>query len=202
MKAELGTRNELELLSACQNGDQTAFRALFDKFHERVLHLCIRLCGNVQEAEDITQEVFLRIHHKLDKFERKSEFKTWIYRVTLNLCMDRNRTIDRRAKYWSFKPFRHVSNALESQNFTNTRNVDAQIWGNEVQEILHKALMKVKPDWRNVLVLKDIEGLTYKEIAKIANCSEGTVCSRLNRGRKALRAALAGLGIDENYFRD
>lgn len=79
MKTDVGTIHERDLLSACKSGDENAFRKLFDEFHKKVLHLAVRLCGNVQEAEDITQEVFLKVYNELQQFEMRSEFSTWLY---------------------------------------------------------------------------------------------------------------------------
>lgn len=202
MKTDVGTTNERDLLSACKSSDENAFRKLFDKFHKQVLHLAVRLCGNVQEAEDITQEVFLKVYNELQQFEMRSEFSTWLYRITVNLCLDRNRKIQRRAKYMVSQILKPNENSVDADDSTNSKGLDTEIWRREAQEILQAALMKIKPKWRTVLVLKDLERLPYNEIAQIAGCSEGTVCSRLNRGRKALRAILAELGIDKNYFHD
>jgi RNA polymerase sigma-70 factor (ECF subfamily) len=199
MKTDVGTTHERELLSACKSGDEHAFRRLFYEFHEQVLHLAIRLCGDIREAEDITQEVFLRVHLQLDDFKMQSEFSTWLYRITVNVCVDRNRKIKRRAKYTVSETSKPMGG---SDRPTNSKTLDSEVWRKEVHEILQTALMRIKPKWRTVLVLKDLEGLPYNEIAQIAGCSEGTVSSRLNRGRSALRTILAELGIDKNYFRD
>ena len=202
MKDNVGITHDRELLAACQSGDGYAFRKLFDEFHQKVLHLAVRLCGDVQEAEDVTQEVFLRVYHEIGHFQMKSEFGTWLYRVTINLCTDRNRKIKRRAKYKAPQTVTLSEGFIDGNNTTDSKTPDKEVWHNELQEILQAALMRIKPKWRTILVLKDLEGLPYTEIAQITGCNEGTVCSRLNRGRKALRAILAELGIDKNYFRD
>jgi RNA polymerase sigma-70 factor (ECF subfamily) len=162
MKTDVGTTHERELLSACKSGDEHAFRKLFDQFHKQVLHLAVRLCGDVEEAEDITQEVFLRVHHQLDDFKMKSEFSTWLYRITVNLCMDRNRSIKRRARYTVSENLKPTDGFIDSGGPSNSKAPDTELWQKEAQEILQTALMKIKPKWRTVLVLKDLEGLALQ----------------------------------------
>ena len=125
--------------------------------------------------------------------------RNFIIRESFDIFQYQNRKTKRRAKYRVLQQF--LPNAPLPDSLV-TKALDTEIWQTEVQTILQAALMKIKPKWRTVLVLKDIEGLSYNEIARIANCNAGTVCSRLNRGRKALRAVLAESGIDKNYFRD
>lgn len=192
-----------ELLVACQKGNRDAFRKLFEQYHKRVLHIAFRLCGNIQEAEDITQEVFLKVFKEITNFHAASSFFTWLYRITVNLGLDKSRKHQRREKY-------HANDGLDSANnnfdeaisIEDTHTLSQQIWQNEIQQLLQKALTQIKPKFRTVIVLKDIEGLPYREVALIVGCSEGTISSRLNRGRKQLKNLLSQMGVDKEYFQE
>lgn len=179
------------MLAACQNGSDDAFRKLFEQYHKRVLHIAYRLSGNIQEAEDITQEVFIKVFKEINKFQAAASFYTWLYRITVNLCLDKKRKRQRREKY-------HANSGLDSVN----NNLDQQIWQDEIQQILQIALTQIKPKLRTVIVLKDIEGLSYGEVAQIVGCSEGTISSRLNRGRKRLKTILFQMGLDKTYLQE
>lgn len=198
----LNRPNQDALLIACQKGSEDAFRKLFEHNHKRILHLAFQLSGNSQEAEDITQEVFLKVYQEIANFQATSSLFTWLYRITINLCLDKRRKRQRRDKY-------HAE-ALDSgsTNFDKTifdpsnRVLEQNIWQDELQEMLQAALNKIKPKLRTVVVLKDIEGLSYEDVAQIVGCAEGTVSSRLNRGRKQLKRILSQMGIDKSYFQE
>jgi len=188
-------------LAACQKGSENAFRKLFEQYHKRVLHIAYRLCGNIQEAEDITQEVFLKVFKGISNFHADADFFTWLYRITVNLCLDKRRKCQRREKYDANADLDSGSHNLDESSLSEgAQTLDQKIWQSELQEMLQMALNKIKPKLRTVIVLKDIDGLSYREVAQIVDCSEGTISSRLNRGRKQLKNILSQLGIDEAYF--
>ncbi|MFQ5641608.1 MAG: RNA polymerase sigma factor [bacterium] len=199
MKANVERRNQNDILAACRRGSDNAFRELFEHYHRRVLHVAYRMCGNIQEAEDITQEVFLKVFKEINNFRATAGFFTWIYRITINLCLEKKRKHQRRQKYL-------VNAYLDSENTTikgaNSNTLDQKIWQDEMQLMLQKALTQIKPKLRTVMVLKDIEGLSYGEVAQIMGFSEGTVSSRLNRGRKQLKSLLSQMGLDKTYFQE
>lgn len=201
MKVNLNKPSHEELLAACQKGSENAFRKLFEQYHKRVLHIAYRLCGNIQEAEDITQEVFLKVFKGISNFHADADFFTWLYRITVNLCLDKRRKCQRREKYDANADLDSGSHNLDESSLSEgAQTLDQKIWQSELQEMLQMALNKIKPKLRTVIVLKDIDGLSYREVAQIVDCSEGTISSRLNRGRKQLKNILSQLGIDEAYF--
>lgn len=203
MRVNLNKPSHEELLAACQKGSEDAFSELFEQYHKRVLHVAYRLCGNIQEAEDITQEVFLKVFKGISNFHAAATFFTWLYRITVNLCLDKKRKRQRREKYDANAGLDSGSNNFDQAvSNESTHALDQEIWQDELQEMLQRALNKIKPKLRTVIVLKDIEGLSYREVAQIVDCSEGTISSRLNRGRKQLKNILSQLGIDEAYFQE
>lgn len=180
---------------------EAAFRELFDLYHSRLLHTAYRLCGNMQAAEDITQEVFIKVHREISNFQAASSMFTWLYRITVNLCLDKMRRQNRRAKFHVHGLFDWgKSEHDDAISHESSLALDQEIWQGELQQMLHKALGRIKPKLRTAIVLKDLEGLSYEEVAQIAGCSQGTVSSRLNRGRQQLRKVLAQMGLDKTYF--
>ncbi|MFQ5822683.1 MAG: RNA polymerase sigma factor [bacterium] len=191
------------LLTACQKGDQDAFKKLFEQYHKRVLHLAFRLCSNIQDAQDITQDVFLKVYKEISNFQAGSNFFTWLYRITVNLYLDKSRKRKRREKYQAKAYFDSSKDVLSKTVLEQRSNaLNQQILQEELQHLLQLALNQIKPKLRTVIVLRDIEGLSYGEVAQIVGCSEGTISSRLNRGRKKLKHILSQMGIDETYFEE
>jgi len=164
------------------------------------VQLAIRLCGRVPEAEDVAQEVFVKVHQQLDTFRMNASFSTWLYRITVNLCLDHQRKWTRRRQHHATA--QEVDTQHPHDTYGHNRTPEREIWRSELQRHLHTALNAIRPKLRAVVVLKDIEGLSYDEIAQIVGCSPGTVSSRLNRGRKRLKDVLAGMGVDETYLGD
>ncbi len=193
--------NQDELLEACQKGSESAFRQLFEQYHRQVLHLAFRFSGNIQEAEDIAQEVFLKVFKEIANFQGTSSFYTWLYRITVNVCLDKNRQRQRREKYHAKVNLEiHGHGVGEVALDQGSNALEKQVWHTELQQMLQAALNQIKPKLRVVIVLKHIQGLSLKEVAQILGCAEGTVSSRLNRGRMQLRRTLSRMGIDETYF--
>src|SRR5205085_11900832 len=127
------------------------------------------LDGHEQMAKDITQQVFLKIFHKAVEFRSDAEFTTWLYRITVNACLDERRKTRRLFS---------IENFLE--NFKTKNTQDDTVHRNEISGEVQKAVAKLKPKFRLPILLKYVEGLSYEEIAKILDCSTGTIASRLN----------------------
>lgn len=194
------SKKEIEgLLNACQRGDEDAYRLLFEEYHQRVFHVAFRFCGNIQEAEDITQEVFLKVFRDVSNFRGDSGFFTWLYRITVNVCLDNNRSRQRREKHLAEE--NTSMDLLKDTAAEHGRDPSShQIWQDELQQNLQTALNQMNPKLRTVIVLNHLQGLSYQELAKIIGCSKGTISSRLNRARRQLKRILSHMGIDETYF--
>ncbi|HWQ54869.1 MAG TPA: sigma-70 family RNA polymerase sigma factor [Bryobacteraceae bacterium] len=175
------------LVERCLGGDETAWDDLVRVHTRRVYGLCYRFTGRDSEAQDLTQEVFLRIFRTLRSF-RASEgsFTTWLARLTRNLLIDHYRRTrqDR------------VTDSIEEQlpvlreHLGGDARPDHALAGREASEILQAALQKLSPDLRETVILRDLQDMEYREIAMILKIPEGTVKSRLNRGRAELARIL------------
>ncbi len=199
----MGGSHEDELWAACQKGTEDAFRKLFDHYHKRVFQIAFRLCPSIEEAEDAVQEVFIRVYREIHNFNAAAGFFTWLYRITVNLCLDKSRKRQRREKYHantdSQTGFRNLDDV---SSISGETSLYRELWRDELQQMLHQALIRLKPKLRTAIVLKDLEGISYREVAQILGCSEGTVSSRLSRGRKQLKKHLTEMGLDETYFQE
>lgn len=187
------------LLRAARKGDSRAFRQLYEQHAPVVFRVAFRLLGNRLDAEDVTQEVFVTLHRRLGTFDFQSSFQTWCYRITVNTCYDTMRKQQRRAAYQAGYVDEDDGVPEEVQAYRKPEPV-RRVLLQEVQRYVAQALARLHPDLRTALVLKEIEALSYQEIATIMACSPGTVASRLARARQQVACYLRRTGIDATYL--
>jgi RNA polymerase sigma-70 factor (ECF subfamily) len=172
------------LVSRCLRGDETAWEELVRLHTRRVYGLCYRFTNSGQEAQDLTQEVFLRVFRTLRTF-RSSEgsFGTWLARVTRNLLIDHYRRTRQERVTDSIEEQLPM---LEEAGGAASARPDHAVAGREASEILQATLQKLSPDLREAVILRDLQEMEYREIAEVLQIPEGTVKSRINRGRAEL----------------
>src|SRR5215831_7285061 len=178
---------ELQLIERCLNGEEAAWEDLVKVHTRRVYSICYRFTGSNQEAQDLSQEVFLRVFRSLKSFRAgEGTFTVWLGRLTRNLLIDhyRRTKLDR-----STDSIEDALPVLEEKTSIASR-ADGLLAGREASEALQAALQKLSPDLRETVILRDLEELEYREIAQVLNVPEGTVKSRLNRGRAELARIL------------
>lgn len=168
------------VVAACQNGDRAAQRQLYDACHQSVFGLAVRMVG-LQDAADVTQHVFLQAFRSIGQFNGRSRFETWLYRLAVNESLQHLR----RNRRW-----RHQGLDWEPMDESHHRD-DA-----ERKELLEQALARIDPELRSIFLLREVEGLSYREIAEALAIPEGTVGSRLNRARRELKQHLSDLGFE------
>jgi len=170
------------LAKQAARGDDAAFEALMVRHQQRIYNISLRMMGNRQDALEASQEAMIKIWRNLGSFKGNSAVSTWIYRVTVNACKD----ILRKRKI----PQVSVE-TLHEQGF-DIADGDAQYDSTlAAEDSIARALMQLPTDRREVLVLRDIHGFSYQEIAQMLSCPLGTVRSRLSRARKELKAILS-----------
>jgi RNA polymerase sigma-70 factor (ECF subfamily) len=179
-----------ELVERWQRGDERAFESLVRRHEARVFRLLLRMMGSREEAEDITQETFLSLHRHGHRFRAESRFSTFVYRVAANAALNRRRTLGRSRKRVQKLMER---NAAGDDLPSAPRGPEDAVAGRELGVHVRAALQKLSPALRMPVVLYDIEGLAYGEIARILGVAEGTVKSRIHRARQALRLELQEL---------
>lgn len=179
------TRGERDLLAECRSGSREAMQALFIANQRRVFSVALNFFGgNDEQAKDITQQVFLKLLTRLENFRGDSEFTTWLYRITVNTCVDETRKLKRFLNFGDF---------FGTNEPRVKHGLDERIDSGDISAEVQRALATLKPKFRLPILLKYSEGLSYAEIAEILDCSIGTVSSRLNRGHKMLAGKLEHL---------
>ncbi len=179
------------LVARCLSGDDAAWEDMVKTHTRRVYAMCYRFTGKDSEAQDLTQEVFLRIFRTLRTFRAgEASFVVWLTRVTRNLLIDhyRRTRLDR-----ATDSIEEQLPVLEERRAASART-EGLVAGREASEILQAALAKLSPELRETVILRDIEELEYREIAQVLHVPEGTVKSRLNRGRAELARILRKQG--------
>ena len=175
---------ETEMISRCQQGDQEALKEIFDKYHKKVYRIAYGVVRQREEALDIVQEVFIKLFHSIKNFKGRSHFYTYLYRMVMNTAIDHARktgkqTISSLDQEGSFQP----SDDLE-------KGPERILLQKELEERVKLAMDKLPAEQRAALIFRDVEGLSYKEMAEAMGCSIGTVMSRLHYGRKRIQELL------------
>lgn len=172
-------------LDRCRAGHVDALRAVFDAYGDRVYSIAVcALDGDEARAQDVTQQVFLKLMTRLDQFRGDASFTTWLYRIVVNACADERRR-RRRLIFFSERP-----RVLE---LPDRRSAHDDLVRARAGDDVRRAIARLSPKIRMAVLLKYYEGLSYGEIADVLQCSTGTVASRLNRGHKALARELRHL---------
>src|SRR5215472_1713161 len=178
---------DLDLVERCLGGEEAAWEDLVKTHTRRVYAICYRFTGSGQEAQDLAQEVFLRVFRSLKSFRAgEGSFTVWLGKLTRNLLIDHYRRgkLDR-----ATDSIEEALPVLEERTAMSAR-ADGLLAGREASEALQGALQKLSPELRETVILRDLEELEYREIAQVLNVPEGTVKSRLNRGRAELARVL------------
>lgn len=176
-----------QLVERCLNGEDSAWDDLVRVHTRRIYAICYRFTGSDHEAQDLTQEVFLRVFRTLKSFRAgEGSFLVWLTRLTRNLLIDnyRRSRVERASE-----SIEDQMPMLEEKTAMSAR-ADGMLAGREASEMLQAALKKLSPELRETVILRDLEEMEYREIAKVLNVPEGTVKSRLNRGRAELARVL------------
>jgi len=172
------------IIEACQQGDRSAFQLLFETYKDKVFSIAVYSSGDREVAEDVTQQIFLKLFTAIRQFRGDSEFTTWLYRLVVNACRDEQR----RRRRWL-----PLGETVTMSNPGEKKPQEKQYARLEVAEAVRAAIGELKPKFRLPILLKYIEGLSYDEIAGVMGCSKGTVASRLNRGHSQLAKRLSHL---------
>lgn len=179
------------VVERCLSGDDAAWEELVRVHSRRIYGLCYRFTGKDSEAQDLTQEVFLRVYRSLGSF-RSSEgsFSTWLARLTRNLLIDHYRRTRNERVTDSIEEQLPGSEGRTEEKFRSTSRPDSVVAGREAGELLQAALSRLSPELRETIILRDLQEMEYREIADVLSIPEGTVKSRLNRGRAELARLL------------
>ena len=194
--------SDRDTVARAAQGDHEAFRVLVERYQGRAYRLALRVMRDEEQAKDVVQEAFLKAYRSLDRFEGRSSFYTWFYRVVMNLCLDQKRRQP---------PGRQVEwdegHALETPVGTGLDAVDpthqratgpaGDLERSELRAVLQSAIEELPDDARRTLLLREVDGLSYSEISKVLGIPKGTVMSRLHHARRRVRVLLEEKGMSE-----
>ncbi|MBI4357800.1 MAG: sigma-70 family RNA polymerase sigma factor [Candidatus Omnitrophica bacterium] len=181
---------EDELVLKAQSGDKHAFEELVRQNQQKILSLCFRLLGDAQAAEELAADAFAESYRSLKKFKRKAQFGTWLYRIALNLGYNRLRKATRERRLFDSpnEATAHLQDqTLPSEVATSRPNPLETLEQDELRSQIRSTLARLSKDQAQILILRDVECLSYAEVSELLKCSLGTVMSRLSRAREAFR---------------
>jgi RNA polymerase sigma-70 factor, ECF subfamily len=188
--------DDAPLIAATLAGDTAAFGQLVGLYQDRLYNSLLRVLGSAEDARDVVQDAFVQAFLKLDSFRGSSAFYTWLYRIAFNLAMSHAR---RERKLVSLD---RVKDGCGSEPVDGQPTPEADVLRTEHVALVHTALAELSPEYRQILVLRELEGCRYEEIAEILELPVGTVRSRLFRARLQLRDQLAPMMRDDSAVRD
>ncbi|HXQ31401.1 MAG TPA: RNA polymerase sigma factor RpoE [Steroidobacteraceae bacterium] len=201
MNGEAGAESDLSLVSRVQRGEKAAFDVLVLRYQHKVLKLVMRYIRDAMEAEDVAQEAFIKAYRALPAFRGESAFYTWLYRIAINTA--KNTLVSSKRRPVEYNLDLQDPEQYEMQGrLTNGETPEHLVLTDEIRETVNGAMAELPEDLRTAIVLREIDGLSYEEIAAAMDCPVGTVRSRIFRAREAIDRKLrpifaAGLGRPE-----
>jgi len=182
------------LVRRCISGDAAAWEEIVQRYHRRIYNICYRFAGSAEDASDLTQEVFIKMYRTLNSYDvDRGAFMTWMTAMTRNLLVDHFRKTrqDRLTESLDTTSSEHEDAIPLSEQIPDRGLApDSKVQSRETGETVHQALQKLSPELREAVILRDLQDLDYREIAKVLKVPEGTVKSRINRGRAELARLL------------
>ena len=184
---------DAQLVQDFLGGNHQAFNKLISRWQDRIHNFAYRYFANYDDAAEITQKTFIKAYQKLGTLDDAQKFGSWLYRIANNLCLDELKRVGRK---------RSTSlEVLKTAPQTETESpADSKLMRNEAMVLLHKALLRLPNEQRMVVIMKEYEGLTFREIAEILNESENTIKSRLYYGLRALKKTFDSWNINKEVF--
>lgn len=182
--------NDNDLVKRAKDGDVEAFERLVEGYQKKVFNIAYRMLGNYDDASELAQEALIKIYKSIKSFKEESSLSTWIYRITTNVCLDELRKRKSKAVVYIDENIRSEDEEINRQIEDNKPTPDQKAEQNELRKTINTAIQSLSQEHKIVIILRDIQGLSYDEIAEILKCPPGTVKSRINRARLSLKEIL------------
>jgi RNA polymerase sigma-70 factor (ECF subfamily) len=194
----LTSPSDADAIARARKGDHDAFRVLVERYQERAYGLALRVLRDEEWARDVVQEGFLKVYRSLDRFEGRSSFYTWLYRIVLNLCLDAKRSdrSNRQVEWDETAPLEADPGSADAVSAAHQEfeGPAGSLERAELREFMARAIEQLPDDARQTLLLREVEGLSYAEIAECLGVPKGTVMSRLHHARRRVREVLVASG--------
>lgn len=188
MRGGEGFLTENELIKKCKKGDREAFNRLFEIYQSQVVNIAYGMLSDREDAYDASQEVFVRVYKNIGSFKEEASFNTWLYRIIANVCSDILRKRQKNSKVISISNMSDEENDMELPDDAPTPEENMEL--TERQRIVKNAISQLRDEYRIVITMCDIEDMSYDAIANMLGVPKGTVKSRINRARNALKKIL------------
>ncbi|KAA3660166.1 MAG: RNA polymerase sigma factor [Calditrichaeota bacterium] len=194
---------DIQLIENFLNGDVNAFNTLVWRWQKPIFNFTLKYLNNVEDAKDITQRTFIKVHGSLDKLKEKEKFSSWIYQIALNQCRDETKRKKNKNNY-SFEEMREnigfdISNEADESGMAE-HNPTRKLHRNELNGILSSALAEIPQEQKEIVLMKEYQGLKFIEIADVLGLPVNTVKSRMYYGLKALRKQLEKWNLDKEML--
>ncbi|ABW18750.1 RNA polymerase sigma factor [Alkaliphilus oremlandii] len=178
---------EASLIEQSKAGNIDSFEQLILAHQKKAFNIAYRILGNLEDANDVTQEALLKAYKGISKFNAKSSFSTWLYTIVTNTSMDFIRKNRKTIVTYLDREYETEEGSYKTQVYSDQETPEEILEKKEVQKLVNDAIEQLSDEHRKIIVLRDIQQFSYQEIAQILNCSEGTVKSRINRARNNLK---------------
>jgi len=182
--------NENILIEKSRKGDIEAFEKLIEAYQKKVFNIALGILNNYDDANDIAQDVFIRIFKSIKNFKGESAFSTWLYRITTNACLDELRKRKNKNVISLDEDIRFDGGEIPRQIVDDGPPLDVIAERNELKRIVNNAISELSEEHKTVIILREIQGFSYEEIAEVLKCPQGTVKSRISRARNILKDIL------------
>jgi RNA polymerase sigma-70 factor (ECF subfamily) len=190
---ETSPKIQREVIECCKAGDKTAFAEIVLHYQKRVFNIAYRMLGNMEEAKDLAQEVFLTVFESVKDLREEIKFGAWLTQITLNHCRNRWKYLKRRRYFNSDSlddPEETEDGDMPKAIYDPSDNPETLYEKKMIQQFIQKGLLKLKDDQRELIVLRDLQGFSYEEIGELLGIPEGTIKSKLHRARMDLKGIL------------
>ena len=187
--------NDINIINLVKKGDSRAFDILVVKYQDRLLYSVYKFCKDLELSQDITQEAFVKAFRNIDKFRGESSFYTWIYRIAINTAKNYFSNKSRGAETYN----EDILDTALSDMSLNSDNPETLLAAEEMKDAVNQAFQNLPDEIRSTLSLREYDGLSYEEIAKVQNCPIGTVRSRIFKGRELINETFSKLGLSKSW---
>lgn len=184
--------SDWELVRRCKENDREAFRELVERYQRKVVAIALGMLHDREDALEVSQEAFAKVFTSIKHFKEEASFYTWLYRIVVNLAIDRQRQRNRQPLLERDEPEEGENDRIETMPDEISTDPYEQVKDKELRERIRAAIDELTPSHKAVILLREVEGLSYEEISEILQCSRGTVMSRLHYARKRLQSRLRG----------
>ena len=187
--------NDINIINLVKKGDSRAFDILVVKYQDRLIYSVYKFCKDLELSQDITQEAFVKAFRNIDKFRGESSFYTWIYRIAINPAKNYFSNKSRGAETYN----EDILDTALSDMSLNSDNPETLLAAEEMKDAVNQAFQNLPDEIRSTLSLREYDGLSYEEIAKVQNCPIGTVRSRIFKGRELINETFSKLGLSKSW---